>query len=90
VARPAFILTKLLSNTIGALIFIVALPGLVALGEIYLATHKMVPLLPFLIGSGIVLLGLIFYISPGNPPGRLVRVTLGRCWGLLSASCLVA
>jgi ABC-2 type transport system permease protein len=62
-ARPAFILTKLLSNTIGALVFIVALPGLVVLGEIFLATHQLVPLLPFLVGAGVVLLGLVFYIS---------------------------
>ena len=62
-ARPAFILTKLLSNTIGALIFTVALPGLVTLGEICLATHQVVPLMPFLAGAGVVLLTLFFYLS---------------------------
>lgn len=62
-ARPAFILTKLLSNITGALVFIVALPGLVALGEIYLATDLMMPLAPFLAGAGLFLLLLIFYIS---------------------------
>jgi ABC-2 type transport system permease protein len=62
-ARPAFILTKLLSNITGALIFIVAVPGLVALVEIFLGTHKIVPLLPFLAAEGVVLLALIFYIS---------------------------
>jgi ABC-2 type transport system permease protein len=61
-ARPAFILTKLLSNTFGALVFIVALPGLVTLVEIFLATHQLVPLLPFLAGCGVVLLNLIFYL----------------------------
>jgi ABC-2 type transport system permease protein len=49
-ARSAFILTKLLSN-------------IIALGEIFLATHKLVPLLPFLAGAGVVLLALIFYLS---------------------------
>jgi ABC-2 type transport system permease protein len=62
-ARPAFILTKLLSNIAGALVFIVALPGLVTLGETFLAAHRVVPLLPFMAGAGVVLLGLIFYLS---------------------------
>jgi ABC-2 type transport system permease protein len=63
VARPSFILTKLLSNIIGALCFIVVLPAMVVLGEIYLNIHQMVPLMPFLAGVGVVLLTLIFYIS---------------------------
>lgn len=62
-SRQAFILTKLLSNAIGALVFIVAIPGLIALGEIYVATQKLPPLAPFLVGSGVVWLGLFFYIS---------------------------
>jgi ABC-2 type transport system permease protein len=62
-ARAAFILTKLLSNTIGLLTFIVVLPGLVALGEIYLSTHQVVPLLPFLAGAGVASLALFFYLS---------------------------
>ena len=62
-SRPAFILTKLLSNVIGALVFLVAIPALVALGEIYLDIHQGVPLLPFLAGLGMVMLTLIFYIS---------------------------
>lgn len=85
-SRPAFILTKLLSNTIGVLIFIVALLGLVALGETYLATHKMVPLLPFLVGSGIDLLGLIFYISLVILLGVLFEsrgAVLGIAFGLM-------
>jgi len=62
-ARPAFILTKLLSNTIGALVLIVALPGLVTLGEVFLATHQLVPMAPFLAGEGVFLLALFFYLS---------------------------
>ena len=62
-ARPAFILTKLLSNTIGVLVFIVALPALVTLGQVFLATHKLVPLAPFLAGEGVFLLALFFYLS---------------------------
>ena len=85
-ARQAFILTKLLSNTIGALIFIVALPGLIALGEIYLATHQLVPLLPFLAGAGVALLALFFYVSLVILLGVLFEVA-GRCWGSPSESC---
>jgi ABC-2 type transport system permease protein len=62
-ARSAFILTKLFSNLFGALIFIVGLPGLVTLGETYLAAHKVVPLLPLLAGLGVTWLALACYIS---------------------------
>jgi ABC-2 type transport system permease protein len=62
-ARPAFILAKLLSNTIGVLIFIVAIPALVTVGEIYLDIHQVVPLVPFLAGLGILMLALFFYLS---------------------------
>lgn len=62
-ARSAFILTKLLSNLFGALIFILVIPGLVTLGETYLAAHKVVPLVPLLAGLGIALLALTCYIS---------------------------
>ena len=63
VARSAFILTKLLANLFGALIFIVLLPGLVTLGEVFLAAHKVAPLGPFLVGAGVILLALVFYLS---------------------------
>jgi ABC-2 type transport system permease protein len=62
-SRPAFILAKLLSNTIGALIFIVAVPALILLGEIYLDLRLVVPLAPFLAGLGVFLLALIFYLN---------------------------
>ena len=62
-ARSAFILTKLLSNLLGALIFIVVLPGLVTLGETYLAAHKVISLGAFLAGLGVVWLALVCYIS---------------------------
>ena len=62
-ARRAFILTKLLSDIIGALAFIVVLPGLITLVQTYLTTHQLVPLLPFLAGAGVVMLALIFYLS---------------------------
>jgi ABC-2 type transport system permease protein len=63
VARQSFILTKLLSNIIGGLVFIVALPALVTLAEIYVAVQHGTPFLPYLAGAGVVLLALIFYLS---------------------------
>jgi len=60
---PGFHPDKLLSNIIGALVFIVLVPGLVAWILNYLATHTGVPLATFLAGAGIIMLGLIFYIS---------------------------
>jgi len=62
VSRPAFILAKLLSNVVGGLIFIVALPALVIVGEVYLAAQHGVPILPFLMGLGAVLLTIYFYL----------------------------
>jgi ABC-2 type transport system permease protein len=62
-ARSAFILTKLLSNLLGALIFIVVLPALVTLGQTYLAVHKLVPIASLLAGLGVAWLALAFYIS---------------------------
>ena len=35
---------------------------MIALGEIYLNIHQMVPLMPFLSGIGVLLLGLLFYL----------------------------
>ncbi len=63
VARPAFILTKLLSNIVSLLVFVVGVPGLIVVGEIYLKTNQLVPLAPFLGGLAVVLLGLVFYTS---------------------------
>ncbi len=88
VSRQAFILTKLLSNIIGALVFIVVLPGLVVLGETFLAAHKVVPLLPFLVGLGVILLGLVFYINLvillgvlSESRGKVLGIAFGVMWG---------
>jgi ABC-2 type transport system permease protein len=85
-ARSAFILTKLLSNTIGVLIFIVVIPGLVTMAEIFLATRQAVPLVPFLAGTGVVLLALFFYLSLVILLGVLFdsrRPVLGGVFGVL-------
>ena len=85
-ARQAFILTKLLSNAIGVLVFIVAIPGLIILGEIFLATHKMPTLAPFLAGTGVVGLAFFFYISLVIMLGVLFEnrgLVLGIAFGVL-------
>jgi ABC-2 type transport system permease protein len=63
VSRSAFVLSKLLSNLTGGLIFIAGLTGVVAYMEIYLVSSQTLPLLPFLLGIGIVLLTLLFYLT---------------------------
>jgi ABC-2 type transport system permease protein len=87
-ARQAFILTKLLSNAIGVLVFIVAIPGLILLGEIFLATHKVPPLAPFLAGAGVVWLALFFYTSLVimlgvlfENRGPVLGIAFGVLWG---------
>ena len=86
--RQAFILTKLLSNITGVLIFIVALPVLVMLGEVFLATHMVPPLVPFLAGAGVVLLALVFYVSLVillgvlfESRGPVLGIAFGVLWG---------
>lgn len=62
-SRNAFILSKLLSNFLGGLIFIAGLTGIATLAEVYLATQIVLPVLPFLAGIGVVVLALTFYLS---------------------------
>ena len=93
VARSAFILTKLLSNTIGVLVFIVALPALVTLGQVFLATHKLVPLAPFLAGEGVFLLALFFYLSLVILLGVLFESrgpVLGIAFGVVFGGMIIA
>lgn len=88
VSRATFILTKLFSNIIGVLVFIVLLPGLIAYGEIALATGSMIAPLPFLAGAGVVLLTLVFYLSLAimlgvvfEQRGPLLGITFGVMFG---------
>jgi ABC-2 type transport system permease protein len=63
VSRSAFVLAKLLSNFVGGLIFIAGLTGAVAYLEIFLAAGQAPPALPFVLGIGVILLTLAFYLS---------------------------
>ncbi len=63
VSRVSFILSKVLSNMIGALTFILAIPAFVAYFEIRLATGLGIPFLPYLRALAVMLLKLTFYIT---------------------------
>jgi ABC-2 type transport system permease protein len=63
VSRQAFILTKILSNIAGGVIFILALPASITLVEIYLVVQRGIPLLPYLAGIAVILLVLVFYLT---------------------------
>jgi ABC-2 type transport system permease protein len=86
VSRNSFILTKLLSNFVGGLIFIAALPGAVAYAELNFAAHQAPPILPFVMGIGAILLALVFYLSLVIMLGTLFEQrgpVLGIALGLL-------
>lgn len=87
-SRSSFILTKLFSNILGVLVFIVALPGIIAYVEVFLATGIPATPLPFLAGAGIVLLALTFYLSLTimlgvifEQRGPVLGITLGVMFG---------
>jgi ABC-2 type transport system permease protein len=63
VSRSAFVLTKLLSNFVGGLIFVAGITGAVAFLEIFLASGQALPIVPYLAGIGLVLLTLTFYLT---------------------------
>lgn len=91
-ARQSFILTKLLANVVGALIFIVALPAVIFLGEVYLDTHQVVNMMPFLTGLGVFMLTLLFYISLVIMLGTLFEArgpVLGISFGLVLAGLAI-
>jgi ABC-2 type transport system permease protein len=93
VSRATFIITKLFSNIIGVLIFIVAVPGLIAYVEIALVGGRTIPLLPFLAGAGVVLLGLVFYLSLTIMLGALFEQRgplLGITFGIMFGGLILA
>jgi ABC-2 type transport system permease protein len=83
-ARQGFILSKLLSNIIGILVFMIAIPGIVVQAEIYLLAQKMIPLVPFLAACGVTLLVLVFYLCLVIMLGVLFE-TRGKVLGLTFA-----
>lgn len=62
-SRVSFVLTKLASNAIGILLFILIIPGIIAYIQIGLASGTYPPLLPYLAGMGVAALTLLFYLT---------------------------
>jgi ABC-2 type transport system permease protein len=62
-SRASFILTKLLANVVGGLVFVVAIPGLVAYGEILVASGQAAPPLAYVQALLVMLLTLTFYTT---------------------------
>jgi ABC-2 type transport system permease protein len=63
VSRTAFVLSKWIVNTVGVLVTMVLLPGLVAYLQISLAGESWLDPLNFLAGLGVIGVNLIFFLS---------------------------
>jgi ABC-2 type transport system permease protein len=63
VSRTSLLLSKLIANTLGGLIFIIAIPGLIAYLELWLASGIAAPVGPYLLSLAVLLLTLFFYIT---------------------------
>lgn len=88
VTRASFILSKLLSNIIGAVIFIVAIPAVIGYAEIMIASGQALPVLPYIQAVGVILLTLTFYITMTlmlgaffNQRGPVLAVAFGVMFG---------
>lgn len=63
VARPAFILAKVIANSLGVLVTMVAVPALLAYPLLSIAGKAALPPLGFLAGLGVISLSLFFYLT---------------------------
>jgi ABC-2 type transport system permease protein len=63
VSRPAFVLAKLIGNTVGVAVTIVLAQGLIAYLLIYLDSGSALPLVGFMGGLGVQLIHLLFYLT---------------------------
>jgi len=63
VSRSGFILSKLIANTIGFLVTIILMQGLIAYVQISLSEGSLLPLGPYLANLGLLSLYLLFYLA---------------------------
>lgn len=63
VARPAFVLAKWIANTLGVLITIVLVPGVIAYLEFGLLSGVWVPPVQMAMGIGVIFLVQLFYVN---------------------------
>ena len=76
VSRTAFVVSKLVGNTVGLLLTAVLVPGLVAYLEIYWALESWPPLLGFVAGVATLSLHMLFWLT-----FALMLGTLFDSWG---------
>jgi ABC-2 type transport system permease protein len=63
VSRPAFLLAKLIANSVGVAVTMVLVQGLIAYLLIYVGSGRLLPPVGFLGGLGVQLVHLFFYIT---------------------------
>jgi ABC-2 type transport system permease protein len=63
VSRPAFIIAKLVANTIALMVIILVIQGTVAYVQLSLYSGSMLPLGPFVAGMSLLALHMLFYVS---------------------------
>ena len=93
VSRSSFILTKVLSNLVGGLIFILAIPAIITYMEVNLATGSPAPVLPYLMACVVILLTLIFYLTLVVMLGVLFEQrgpVLGIAFGLMFGGLILS
>lgn len=72
-SRSAFILSKLFSNTLAMLVVMVAIPGIIAYGLLWIFDGNFYPVGPFLAGTATIFLHIFFYLSLTLMAGILVN-----------------
>mgnify|MGYP001215854239 CR=1 FL=1 len=95
-SRSAYVLSKLLSHSLGILVVLVGLQGVIAYGLLSLASGEPFPLPPYLVGMAGLALHTLFYTALTlmmgvltESRGQLLGVSLGALLGgLLIASLL--
>jgi len=63
VQRRAYVLAKLCSSLVAVLLLVIALPAAAVYGVLALSTGESLPLPPYLVGIGIVILHSLFYLT---------------------------
>jgi ABC-2 type transport system permease protein len=63
VSRVSFVISKLFANTLGVLVTMILLPGLIAFLQISLASGGLLPPLHFLAGQAVLGINLLLYLS---------------------------
>ena len=92
IARASFLLSKLAANSVGMLIFIVLIPGLIGIPEISAAAGKLISIPEYMLGLGVLFLGLLFYLTFALMLGTLFQgrgPVIGIGLGLLFGGSII-